>query len=182
LCKYDWLLNLDADESLTPELYQTIKHTIQNPNAEITAYQLRRKLCFFHEKSPRKLAPYDKPIRLYHKKHASFHSSSVHDTVQVETGKVGILDGILIHRCFLSLEQWVMKINRYSSLQADDYLLRKRSPSTLRIFIEPLFAFWKAYLLRRWFVYGIDGIISARLYAFGRMLRMAKIREQAAHK
>ncbi len=182
-CKHNWLLNIDADEEVSPELKASIQRVFadgkQNDANEPVAYRVKHKTLFQHENKPPFFAPSGKVIRLYRKDKARFKDSIVHDSVLVEDGKVGTLKGLLYHRSFRSLEHWAGKINSYSSMQAEDYLKRGRKPSRLRLLLEPTLAFWKAYILRGWCFYGIDGITASRLYAFGRMLRMAKIRESA---
>ena len=62
-------------------------------------------------------------------------------------------------------------------MQAEDYIANGRKVSSLRILFDPPLAFFKAYFLRRYFLYGIDGFVGSMLYAYARMLRMAKARE-----
>ncbi len=176
-CRNDWVLNLDADEELNSELISNIKILFRDSNLKHSSYHITRKIMFMHENEPPFLAPGDRPIRLYQKSKAGYKDSTVHDSVVVHEGSTGAVKGLIHHRCFRSFEHWCHKLNFYSSMQAKDYLQQGRKPSALRLIFEPTLAFWKAYLLRRWCLYGLDGIIAARLYAHGRMLRMAKIHE-----
>ncbi len=176
-CKNEWLLNLDADEEITQEMADSIKELFKNGEPKHSAYKLRRVLLFKHEDKPPPLAPGDKPIRLYRKDSAGFKDSTVHDSVVVNKGTIGMAKGVILHRCFRDLEHWCKKINFYSSMQAKDFIKNGRKPSNIRILFEPLLSFLKAYILRRYFLYGIDGFIGSFLYAYARMLRMSKARE-----
>jgi hypothetical protein len=62
-------------------------------------------------------------------------------------------------------------------MQAHDMLEKKRKPSSFRIIIEPIFAFFKAYILRRYCFLGMEGFIESYIYAFSRFIRLAKTRE-----
>jgi len=175
-CRNSWVLNLDADEALSPELKEEIRALLSSA-PQHTAYRLNIKILFPGEKMVPTLAPNNWVLRLYDKRKAGFRDSSVHDTVIVREGTSGKLQNIVIHRCFRNLEHWVGKIQFYSTLQAEDFVKKGRKPSNLRLVCEPPLAFLKAYILRRYCFYGMDGFIGSFLYAYGRLLRMAKARE-----
>lgn len=185
LCKNDWVLNIDADEEITPELAVSIQGLFRDnsPNShlltpEYIAYRLTIKILFHLEKEPPAFAPSNNPVRLYNKNYCGFKNSIVHDSVAVKKGTpIGKLHGIVLHRCFRDLEHWVGKINFYSTLQAEDFIKNGRKPSIVRIVTEPVLSFFKAYFLRRYFLYGIDGFIGSFLYSYARLLRLAKARE-----
>lgn len=179
LCRNNWLLNLDADEEVTPELRDQMQALFAGgKEPPLKAYSVARKLLHFADEMGT-YAPIDKPVRLYHKDYAGFKTSTVHDSVEFkrdDVGEIGDLPGILLHRCFRSYKHAIDKINFYSSMQAEDMFKRGRKPSSLRILFEPVFAFLKAYLIRRYFLRGISGYIESVIYAFGRTLRLAKTR------
>ena len=62
-------------------------------------------------------------------------------------------------------------------MQAKEAFLKGKKPSILKILLTPFFAFFKAYFVRRYFIYGVDGIIYSRLFAFSRFAKIIKIRE-----
>jgi hypothetical protein len=70
-------------------------------------------------------------------------------------------------------------------MQAEDLYRKGRNFGALRIIFTPLWAFFKAYILRGYIAYGVDGVIRSYIYAFSRLLRAAKAREkfqEAAYK
>lgn len=178
ICKHYWLLNLDADEEVTPELRAQIEALFANgKEPTCKAYSLTRKLMHFVE-STGTYGMTDHPIRLYHRDYAGFKSSTVHDSVEWkgETLEVGKLSGVVLHRCFRSYQHMLDKINFYSSMQAEDLFRKGRKPNVFRIIIEPFFAFLKAYFIRGYVTRGITGYLEAVIYAFARTIRLAKAR------
>jgi glycosyltransferase involved in cell wall biosynthesis len=177
LCRNEWLLNLDADEEITPELASEIRDLFAGDPA-CSAYRLHiLPLHGFSDKGHKWTAT-QKPVRLYRKSQGGFKDSTVHDSVVVRSGATGSLKGMVNHRSFRSLAHHVDKVNSYSSAQAKDLHRRGRNPSRIELIVVPVFAFLKQYLLRREFVNSIDGVIISYMYAFQRFIRLAKAREQ----
>lgn len=179
--KNKWILNLDADEELSPELKENIINLFKSNKVEdFAAYKMFWKMIFFTQNKPPLLAVGSNFVRLYNKEKSGFNSSTVHDSVLLKNDreKLGILKGYVYHRCFKSMKHWSDKINSYTTLQAEDWITKKRpQPSTIRIIIEPWFAFLKSYFIRKYLFYGIDGFVSSLMYAYAKMLRLAKVRE-----
>lgn len=179
-CKNDWILNLDADEAVSPELKQELIELFSTPDApEAAAYHIPIKLMSRFQRKPSKFAPSNNPIRLYQKTYAGFKDSAVHDSVVLkdDSQHVGYLKHCYYHRCFRSYTHAVEKINRYSTMQAHDIVERGKHYSTFRLIMEPYGAFFKAYFLRRYWLLGVDGFVESVIYAFARLLRLAKVRE-----
>jgi hypothetical protein len=63
-------------------------------------------------------------------------------------------------------------------MQAEDLFRKGRNPGALRIIFTPIWAFFKAYVLRGYIFYGLDGVIRSYIYAFSRLIRVAKAREK----
>ncbi|MCE3232893.1 MAG: glycosyl transferase family 2 [Rickettsiaceae bacterium] len=180
LCKNKWLLNIDADEEVTPELRDEIIKLFDNGLPSLEAYLLNTKVISRFDDKPRRFAPGHDFIRLYNKDYAGYKDSTVHDTCILKPGvnaKVGKLKYTLTHRTFRSYRHAVEKINRYSSMQAEDMVKRGRRPSSARIIAEPFFAFFKAYFIRKYCFLGVYGFIEAIIYVFARTIRLAKARE-----
>jgi glycosyltransferase involved in cell wall biosynthesis len=181
LCRNKWILNIDADETVSPELAEEIQEMFQGGKEPLlSAYHIPIKIVSRFETTARKFAPSNDPIRFYHKDYAGFKDSTVHDSVVITSGnkQEGWLKGIMLHRCFRSYSHAVQKINFYTSMQAEDMVQRGRTPSIARIIAEPFFAFLKAYTVRRYCLLGVDGFIESFIYAFSRTLRLAKARER----
>jgi glycosyltransferase involved in cell wall biosynthesis len=179
LCRNDWLLNLDADEEVTPELRREIEALFADgQEPEFKAYSMACRLMHFIEEAGY-FGHTVYPVRLYDRRHAGFKDHSIHDSVEWKTnegGTVGELRGALNHRSFRSYKHMVDKINFYTTMQAEDMFRKGRRPSTFRIVTEPFTAFLKAFLVRRYVTRGVTGFLESVIYAFSRTLRLAKTR------
>ncbi len=181
LCHNDWLLNLDADEAVSPELEAEIHQLFAREGGPgCNAYILAIKRISRFTGKPLFAAASCCPIRLYNKHYARFRDSTVHDSVVPHNPeeKIGRLKGLVLHYCFRSYSHAIEKLNAYSSMQAEDMYQKGRKPSSLRIFIEPLYAFFRAYIVRRYIFMGKEGFIESVIYAFARTLRLAKVQER----
>ena len=177
LCRNDWILNLDADEEITPELAREIQALFAG-DPPCSAYRLQSCRCTVSRtgaiNGPRHTGRCGSTGR----------AGPVSRTAPCMTrsscisGATGSLKGMVNHRSFRSLAHHVEKVNSYSSAQAADLHRRGRNPSRIELFIVPVLAFLKQYLLRREFVNGIDGVIISYMYAFQRFIRLAKTREK----
>ena len=178
LCRHNWVINLDADEEISPELRDEIVALFAAGEPDCSGYWLQRtELYNFHDR-PHRWAPTSHWVRLYRRDRAGFKDSAVHDTVVVREGRTGRLRGRFWHRSFRSFRHHVDKVNSYSSAQAEDRFRKGRNPSWLALLLTPPLAFLKCFFLRREFVNGIDGVLISYMYAFQRFIRLAKTRER----
>lgn len=186
LCQNDWILNIDADEELSPELAQEINNLKQNGQIDkFYGYKIKIVNKFRFEKKPKKFAYYYNQLRLYNKKYAGFKDSIVHDSVifkEKADDKLGQLTNIIYHQSFRSYKHWIDKINFYSELQAQDALNRNKKISNFKIFSVSFVAFLKAYIVRRYFIYGFKGFIYSYLFAFSRFAKVIKHLEKIEEK
>jgi glycosyltransferase involved in cell wall biosynthesis len=173
-CRHPWLLNLDADELVPPDLADEIRGVFAGgPGRD--AYRLGIAEVFPGEERPHPLAYTLWPVRLYRRNRGRYSPSPVHDRVDLAPGaRVGRLRTRIEHFSVRSLGDQIAKLNRYSDQQADDLDLRGVSIPTWRVFVEFPAAFFKAYIGRRHFVRGTYGFLTAMNYAISRHLRMAK--------
>jgi glycosyltransferase involved in cell wall biosynthesis len=180
-CRHDWLINLDADEALTPALAAEIAARAADGSLWRTPFwRMRIRDVFPHEDEPGPFAYGYNQIRLYDRRAGRFADSPVHDAVQAPKGAaVGQFRGAVAHRSIRSLAFAVEKMNRYTGLQAADMAARGRRPGLLRLAAEFPLAFLKAYLLRRFALRGRWGLIWSVTYAYRRFLRLAKLHEAA---
>lgn len=180
LCRNKWLLNIDADEEITPELRDEIIHEFESGEPRFKAYSVVIKdVSRFSNKAGRFTGSHTQ-TRLYHKDYSGFKDSTVHDSVVFKDGvnePIHKFKNIVLHRSFRSYTHAVAKINYYSTMQAEDMFARGRNPSAIRIILEPFLGFLKGYFIKRHCFLGLEGFIEGILYAFARTLRLAKARE-----
>ncbi|MFT6332304.1 MAG: glycosyltransferase involved in cell wall biosynthesis [Lentimonas sp.] len=180
-CRNQWVLNIDADEEVLEDLEVEIRKLFEEGNPdEFAGYRIKIVNKWFNEEKPKKWAYYYNQLRLYNKDYCGFKDSTVHDSVIVKNQEkpVGQLKNIISHQSFRSFEHWIDKINSYSKMQAADAVKRGKKASFLKILFTPAHSFLKAYFIRRYFIYGIDGLIYSYVFAFGRTIRLIKIRQE----
>lgn len=178
-CENDWLLNIDADEEVTPELAEEIKALFADGDPECSGYIMDVRDLLPNEKKLALLAHTNPCLRLYNRDKGRFSESPVHDSVIMkENEPVGKLNAIILHRSFRSIAHAIEKMNSYTSAQANNLKSKGKLPfAHTRLVFEFSFSFFKAYILRLYILRGIHGIIYANLYAFGRVMRIAKYLE-----
>ena len=183
-CRNKWILNIDADEEVSNKLKDKIFNLFDSGEPQYAAYKMYWKLVFFTQETPPSIAVGSDFIRLYNKQKAGFRDSSIHDSVILKQGfeneKIGeIKNAFIYHRSFKSMKHWADKINYYTTLQAEEWFEKgRKQPSTFRIIIEPIFSFVKAYFVRKYIFYGIDGFLGSLMYTHSKVLRLAKVREK----
>lgn len=177
LCRNDWLLNIDADEEISPALRDEIQ-ALFAAGPQHAGYTVPILPLYNFQESAHPWTVHHHPVRLYRKSCGGFKDSTVHDTVVMHTGSIGRLHGMVNHRSFRSLTHHVDKVNFYSSAQAEDRYARAREPSFLELLLVTPLAFFKSLILRREILNGIDGVVVSTMYAFQRFIRLAKTRER----
>ncbi|MFN3481507.1 glycosyltransferase family 2 protein [Rhabdaerophilum calidifontis] len=178
-CRERWLLNLDADEWVPPELAAEIRALFAHGEPAADAYEIRIAEVFPGEAAPHRFAYALAPVRLYRRDRGSYSASPVHDRVDLQPGaRVARLRGVIHHFSVRSIGDQIGKLNAYSDQQVADLAARGKTIPVWRVFVEFPAAFLKAYLLRRHAMRGVYGFITAMNYAFFRWLRVAKAYEQ----
>lgn len=183
LCANDWIINIDADEEVSKELRNRIEDlfTLGEPKEKI--YRLNIVVVQRNEDFVRKFAPRNTPIRFYHRKYASFSFKDelnlTHDSVNPKDAvtKIVLLKNPVFHRSMISIKQMISKANMVTDMQGLDLYNKGRKPYLLRIIFEPFFYFFKSYILRRHFLFGIHGFIDSVIHSYTRFIRLAKARE-----
>lgn len=178
-CRNDWLLNLDADEEVTPELADEIRSKFTDGSyGTADGWRIMIRDMYAHEEAPAPWAYGYHQIRLYDRRKGRFSASPVHDTVRPEEGAtIDNLTGIMAHRSIRSLDFQVGKYNRYSGMQVEDMRARGRKLPRSRLLTEFPVSFFKAYFVRKYRKYGWWGFILSVNYAHARFLRVAKAYE-----
>lgn len=173
LCHNDWVLSLDADEVLSPELIAEIKEKMKNPTAD--AYKM--KICDMlpGDKKPRWLAKTYNQVRLYNRKKSNMPDDLTHDRVVVGEGAaVEQLEAKVFHYSYVSLTQTWFKLNMYTDELVKTAVKEGRNYTRLRLYTEFPRQFLVYYFKKRYFLYGTCGFWMATTYAYFRFLKIAK--------
>ncbi|MGR8932759.1 MAG: glycosyltransferase family 2 protein [Gammaproteobacteria bacterium] len=154
----DWVLSLDADERVSQELRRALQAVIASPQAD--AYALPRQ-AYFLGKAMRHGGWWpDYVVRLFRRGKGRFSDVIVHETVQVQ-GSVKKLKEPIIHYSYVSLEQLLAKINKYSSAGALQAQAKNKRGSMMKALGKGCWTFFRAYCLRAGFLDGAAGLIAA---------------------
>lgn len=150
----DWVLSIDADERVSPELATEIRAATQG---EHVGYSMPRlNLWLGHPLRHGHWYP-DRRLRLVRKANARWVGDDPHDRLEVD-GRVGALRGDLIHLPYRSLGDHLARIDRYTQIDA-------RDGGWLDVLARPAWHFVSGYVLRRGFVDGLPGLYVAMLGA-----------------
>src|SRR5690606_26126000 len=107
-CRNNWLLNIDADEEISPELAVEIQVLFAEGEPVRAGYRAPIRIVFPGDDRPRPLGPSNSPVRLYDKRRAGFRDALVHDSVIItDHSKAGKLKAPMHHRSFRSLRHAV---------------------------------------------------------------------------
>jgi len=163
-CTGDWILQLDADEVVTPELKKEINQIISKDPKEVKedAFWIPRK-NYFLGTFLRKGGQYPDPtIRFYKNGKAFLPCKDVHEQAQVN-GLTGWLKNDLEHYADTSFSLYLLRANRYTTLFADE-LKTKKTPISFGSFFKfyfskPLWWFLKTFFRHRGYVDGFPGFV-----------------------
>jgi glycosyltransferase involved in cell wall biosynthesis len=178
-CRHPWLLNLDADEVVSPELRSEIASMFSDGEPVADAYEIAVHEVFPGEAEPHPLGYALTSVRLYRHDKGSYNPSPVHDRVDLKPGaRVSRLKGRIRHISVRSLGHQLEKLNSDTDAQVLDLEARGVKVMTPRVFLEFPGAFLNIYFGRRHFLRGIYGFMTAMNFAFYRYLRVAKAWER----
>ena len=169
----DWVLSLDADEWVTPELRDEILNVISRPDGAM-AFRVPR-LSSFCGRFMRHSGWWpDYVTRLFRRGAASFSDDVVHERVIAE-GKTGMLRERIMHETFVDLDELLQKMNNYSSLAAKEMRHGGKRAGLAGAVLRGLWAFIRTYFLRCGFLDGREGFMLAVATAEGTYYRYAKL-------
>jgi glycosyltransferase involved in cell wall biosynthesis len=174
-CRHRWLLNIDADEYVPPELAEEIRAVLLTDRNLYDGFEIPIAEIFPGEQAPHRLAYKLNPVRLYNRECGRYVDSLVHDRVAfAQIPRLNRLKNVIHHFSVRSIGDQIDKLNAYSTQQARDMALRGDHVSAWRLFVEFPVSFFKAYIMRRHFIRGTYGFMTSMNFAFYRWLRVAK--------
>jgi glycosyltransferase involved in cell wall biosynthesis len=167
-----WVLSLDADERISPELREEILAVLAQ-DGPLDGYEMPRRNLFLGRWIRHGMWYPDYQLRLFRRERASFPPVEVHESPRVD-GRVGRLRHALVHRSYEGIGDFVERADRYSTLAARDLVAGGGTPSTADLLLRPLGRFLAMYLWHRGFLDGGPGLLLAGLYSYYVFLRTAK--------
>ncbi|HEU6447353.1 MAG TPA: glycosyltransferase family 2 protein [Verrucomicrobiae bacterium] len=169
-----WILNLDADEEISPQLRDEIQNVISDDLSH-AAFSFPRLTKFCGRWIRHGDWRPDRQMRLWRRGKGRWVGGRIHETPQID-GSTGKLCGDLLHHMADSIDAQIKKISSYSSAFASDAAEKDRGASAFDLLVRPMFRFFRSYILKFGFLDGWQGLYIAWMTAFYTATRYAKIR------
>jgi glycosyltransferase involved in cell wall biosynthesis len=176
LTAQNWIMFVDADEEIPPELAEEIRMELNGRAKEFDGYFVYRQ-TYYLGRWIRYGGWYpDGEIRLYRRDKGKWEGG-LHAKLVVN-GKVGVLKNQYRHYTYGDISDQIKTIDRYSKIAADDLFESGERFSLLKLLFHPPFRFIKEYLFKRGFLDGIPGLIIAVSTAYFTFIKYAKLWER----
>ena len=162
----DWILSLDADEAVSPELAASIRALLKSGSVpQFTGYTMNRRNMYLRRWLKHCGYYPDPKLRLIRRGAAEFELRAVHEDMKMQ-GPLGHLNGDLIHFAYPTLESFIEHANRYSSLGAQMEAEKGRAGfSFMNIVLRPMVRFLYSYFFRLGFLDGREGLLVLMTHA-----------------
>lgn len=174
-CRNSWLLNLDADEVVTPQLAAEIAALFRDGGPEMAAYGMQVSIVYPGWQRPRIWGRDHYCLRLYDRRRVRFRDSTLHDSVVAGDEPVGHLRSVVYHHTIRSLAEFERKSDERATYQARH--MGRKSPwgLRLRLLTELPASFLKYYVVRGHITGGWMGVKVAAIIAYYRWIRIVRM-------
>jgi glycosyltransferase involved in cell wall biosynthesis len=174
--KYDWILNLDADESIDAELKNSLLNLpLQNADE---VFEIKFKNFFGDTYLRFGEWGRDRHIRLFNREKVNWNEAIVHEGLIFPPGvRIEKLKGFVLHYTVKNRAEFAGKMLRYGLLNAEKYAREGKRSSWLRIYLAPVFTFLKYYIFRLGFLDGRAGFICATMSSYYTHVKYARLLE-----
>lgn len=179
LASHDWILSIDADERVPAELRQAIERELAAPRHD--GYSIARRNYFLGRWMRHGGWHPDRVLRLFDRRKGRFGGVNPHDRVVIRDGSVGFIDSYLNHYTYRDFSQYIRKQDWYTQISAGEMVERGRRPGSVtgtELVLRSLVKFLQAYVLKRGFLDGFQGLIAAIGASYFNFFKYAKIWEQ----
>lgn len=171
--KYDWILSIDSDEVVTPEMAKEVLNCTLESHS---VYSFPRH-NYYNGKWIKWCGWYpDRQFRLYNRKETRFTDAQVHEAIIVENMHHVPLESPMIHYSYSSVSDFITKMQSYSDLFAKQNA-GKRSSSPWKAMTHAWFTFFKSYILKRGFLGGYEGFLISAYNAHTAFYKYLKLYE-----
>ncbi len=178
--RHEWVLSLDADERVTPELRAEISDTLRRTPQQDGFFIARKN--FFLGRWIRRCGWYpDYNLRLFRKGRGRFLEREVHERIEV-AGRAGYLKSPMEHWTYRSIDDYLTRMERYTTLAAREMAREGRRYRLHDALLRPPFTFGQMYFFRAGFLEGYSGFLLSVLYSFYTFLKYSKLRELSQKK
>jgi hypothetical protein len=174
--KYDWILNLDADESIDEELKNSLLNLpLQNVD-EAFKIEIQKLLWDTYLRFGEWGG--DSHIRLFNRRKVNWNEAIVHEGLTFPPGMaIKKLKGFVLHYTVKNKAEFAGKMLRYGLLNAEKYAREGKRSSWLKIYLAPIFTFLKYYVFKLGFLDGRAGFICAQMSSYYTHIKYARLLE-----
>ena len=170
-----WILSLDADERVSPELLEEILRTKES-EPECAGFSIPRRV-YYLGKWIRHSGWYpDRKIRLFRKEEAHWKGEYIHEKLVIE-GRIERLKGSIHHFTYRNIADHLERINNFSRLGAQKLYTQKKKARWFHLLFLPFFRFIKSFFFRLGILDGFAGLVISVLNGYAVFIRYAKLRE-----
>lgn len=176
---HEWVLSLDADEALSPELEASI--IAAKKTAVHNAYELKR-LTNYCGKWIRHCGWYpDRKIRLFRKGHGKWMGDQIHERWELfeNAGTIGELSGDLLHYSYYSFSDHIKQIEKFTEIAARAAVAKGKDCSLFKLWFGPKWRFFTDYVIRLGFLDGYSGYMVCKYSAWASFAKYSKMRQYA---
>ena len=171
---HDWVLCLDADERVSPELAASLVRALQAPVSPV--YRMARRNRFLGRWLRHGEGYPDWSVRLFDRREARWSDDAVHEKVLFAVTP-GTLQGDLLHESAEDIGRYLEKQNRYTTLAAEEMHRRGKRAGMAELLFSPLVRFIKFYVLRLGFLDGLPGLAHISVGCMNSFMKYAKLVE-----
>lgn len=173
--KNEWVIFIDADEEISPELSREIMQRVETDSDKYDGYIIHRRTFYLGRWIMHGGWVPDHEIRLF-KKSKGLFEGGLHAKVVVQ-GKVGTLNNFYFHYNYKDIADQIDTINNYSDTAARDMIAEGRKFSFIDLIFRPPFRFIKEYLIKKGFLDGMPGFVIAVSTVYYVFIKYAKLWE-----
>ncbi|HNR13892.1 MAG TPA: glycosyltransferase family 2 protein [Thermodesulfobacteriota bacterium] len=173
----DWILGLDADERVSPELAEEIKAVLAGHDQGADGFSFPRHSFYLGRWINHGGWYPDAKIRLFKRGLARWGGKNPHDKV-ILGGKVGYLHGELRHYVYRNISHQLQTVDSFSSITADGFFSEGKRFNLGYLVFRPCFKFLETYVWRRGFLDGLPGFVIAVISSYYVFLKYAKLWEK----
>jgi len=172
----DWILSLDADERISPELAREIEQLKQRDEPTASAFEMPRLTFYLGRWIKHSGWRPDYKLRLYDRNRARWEGDYVHETLELE-GKVERLAGNILHYTVRDASEHHLRMDRYTTLAAKQAYAQGKRATYIQLSLSPVAAFLSSYFFKLGFLDGVAGLAIARFAAHYEFLKKLKLWE-----
>lgn len=176
-CRHEWVLVVDADERVTPELAEEIQDTLKSPPEDKDGYWIDRANHYLGYRIRHCGWNSDAVIRLFRRDKGQYEKRWVHAEVDLPEQRLGTLKNPFLHYTTWDSDQYLYKLNRYAGWGALNLRDKSRRPSMVSMVTRAPLRFLQLYVFRLGFLDGIPGFQICMHTAYYAFLKQAKLWE-----